>query len=360
MNATFYRLLKKMPILPLIIIGTTLFHSENGFGQGKARVLSVEKYPATPDADNRVLLGDYLKITTENLYKPVKDTTQEAPTPILYLDDLPLKGVTPLSQVGDSAKSTMIFKVARSPESQESWKIVYHFPWQAEKDVRFSVGFGGKSTAAANKNILTRFVLVRKRMLVASIIGFVLLLAGFFVLAIKSDLLKDSTQDTSIKKKPYSLSRTQLAYWTVIIVIAYVFIWVVTGELSPISGSTLVLLGISIGTTAGAKLVDSSQNERARHQDSDSVSFIQDILSDDNGISVHRFQMVLWTFVLGIIFIRHVVLNAEMPQLDDNLLALMGISNTTYVGLKIPENANKPPAATENPDDSDAEPPAVG
>jgi len=38
-----------------------------------------------------------------------------------------------------------------------------------------------------------------------------------------------------------------------------------------------------------------------------------------------------------------------MPQFDDNLLILMGISNGTYVGLKVQENAKKEdPPENEN------------
>ena len=62
-----------------------------------------------------------------------------------------------------------------------------------------------------------------------------------------------------------------------------------------------------------------------------------DILSDANGISFHRFQVAAWTLVLGIIFCIAVYKVLAMPDFNGSLLALLGISAGTYLGLKIPE-----------------------
>jgi hypothetical protein len=61
------------------------------------------------------------------------------------------------------------------------------------------------------------------------------------------------------------------------------------------------------------------------------------ILSDADGISLHRFQMVLWTILLGVIFVISVAKNLAMPEFSGTLLALIRISGGTYVGFKIPE-----------------------
>jgi hypothetical protein len=67
-----------------------------------------------------------------------------------------------------------------------------------------------------------------------------------------------------------------------------------------------------------------------------SQGFIADILSDDYGISFHRFQMVGITLVLIIIFVVSVVRSLTMMDFDSELLALMGISSGTFIGLKLP------------------------
>ena len=63
-----------------------------------------------------------------------------------------------------------------------------------------------------------------------------------------------------------------------------------------------------------------------------------EILSDSNGqIALHRFQIVVWTFVLGIMFLYSVITELTMPEFSSTLLATMGISSGTYLGFKFPE-----------------------
>ena len=65
---------------------------------------------------------------------------------------------------------------------------------------------------------------------------------------------------------------------------------------------------------------------------------LEDILKDELGYSVHRAQMFMWTVILGVIFVTSVIRFQQIPQLDESLLALMGISSGAYVGLKTMEN----------------------
>jgi hypothetical protein len=68
-----------------------------------------------------------------------------------------------------------------------------------------------------------------------------------------------------------------------------------------------------------------------------SKSFFKDLVSDCTGVSLHRFQIAVWTLVLSVIFIYSVWSTLKMPAFNDTLLALMGISSGTYIGFKIPE-----------------------
>jgi hypothetical protein len=71
-----------------------------------------------------------------------------------------------------------------------------------------------------------------------------------------------------------------------------------------------------------------------------SESFRKDLLTDVNGIALHRFQMVAWTLVLGLTFLIGVYRDLSMPEFSTTLLVLMGISAGTYLGFKIPERQN--------------------
>ncbi len=73
-----------------------------------------------------------------------------------------------------------------------------------------------------------------------------------------------------------------------------------------------------------------------------STSFRNDLFTDVNGLSLHRFQMGIWTVVLGVLFLIGVYKELAMPEFSTTMLALMGISAGTYLGFKIPEKQTKP------------------
>jgi hypothetical protein len=115
--------------------------------------------------------------------------------------------------------------------------------------------------------------------------------------------------------------------------------------------STLILLGISSGTTVAARVIDvgdSANPNTSRHQDTGkSQSFLLDLLSDENGVSIHRFQTVVFNITFGVWFLVEVATHLSdtgvsadkvMPDINTNNLILLGLSSATYAGLKISEN----------------------
>ena len=195
---------------------------------------------------------------------------------------------------------------------------------------------------------------------------------------------------------PYSLGRVQMAFWFTLVIASFLFIWLVTGAYDIITTGILTLIGISAGTSLSAVAIDSSKgqdlisqvqklNEEKSTVEKDlailensltsstpvtqptiqsnintkqarletiqteinnlmdqlkpSVSrgFLSDILGDLGGVSFHRLQMVLWTIVLGMIFLYSVWARLSMPEFSATLLALQGITAGTYLGFKFPE-----------------------
>src|SRR5204863_4239476 len=65
--------------------------------------------------------------------------------------------------------------------------------------------------------------------------------------------------------------------------------------------------------------------------------FFKDLLNDINGPTIHRWQILAWTLVIGGIFVIGVYSGLEIPGLGNTLLILMGISGGLYLGFKIPE-----------------------
>src|SRR5262249_3431247 len=149
---------------------------------------------------------------------------------------------------------------------------------------------------------------------------------------------------------PFSLARTQMAFWFFLVFTTYFFIWIVTGDKGAIPASILGLVGISAVTTVGATAVDSSRRavggpqpasptidpsvsrsraiaatneaigdlskkndpsghdqdaqQKAGNEQQNSQTpwhtFLTDILAESDTISIHRFQMFVWTLILGI------------------------------------------------------------
>jgi len=174
---------------------------------------------------------------------------------------------------------------------------------------------------------------------------------------IKFGILRDSSIATP---KPFSFSRVQLAWWTMIIFSSVISLLFLHKGLPVIYNSTLYLLGISSGTTTMARLIDTSDhlNKGAlRHQDgSAGVNFFIDILSDENGISIHRLQAVLFNLFFGCWYVYNVLYNISLqtidnviPDIQPNYLVWFTVSSATYTAVKSSENrhtlANEEPKA---------------
>jgi hypothetical protein len=82
-----------------------------------------------------------------------------------------------------------------------------------------------------------------------------------------------------------------------------------------------------------------------------SESFFRDIVSDADGVSFHRFQVVAWTIVLTVVFVKDVISGLAMPDFNATLLGWQGLSAATFLGKTtestIPKNdaAGRWPAA---------------
>ncbi len=160
------------------------------------------------------------------------------------------------------------------------------------------------------------------------------------------------------KTDPFSLTKVQFGVWTVIISSSYLYLSITKGDCSgtPINKTALVLMGIFAGTAVASSIMDKNEmnDNRPRHQNSPSQGFFIDLLSDDNGISLHRFQNFIWTLIAMTVYIYKVYnvnSGCVLPELSDTLLALTGISSATYLVLRSKEND---PSIQEAQDNADA------
>src|SRR5215216_5280196 len=86
-------------------------------------------------------------------------------------------------------------------------------------------------------------------------IVFVLLSIAVLYCNKKYCMLKDNS---SAERQPYSWSRVQLAWWTIIVLASFITIIIDFNQAPNLNTSTVILLGISAATIATAKVIDVS------------------------------------------------------------------------------------------------------
>ncbi len=330
------------------------------------------------DADSRpARLGRWLTLDVTGLDQLV-EKARAAKKPLqLYLNGMPLTDVPPVYLNTNGKPSRVRFGLVRTENAKATWSALLGRPRAQNRIVEVSVGLTGCADGCADITDGFKISLAVIRPVLMG--GYLALLAGGLWVVIRL------ARTTAILRNhgpgsPWSLDRLQMAWWTLLVVAAFVFIWMISGDYGSLSNSVLALIGISAGTgLIGAVMDDGKQaqmQQRKALEDEEaglqagnaqpapeaaapaaaprrpseieaqlaklprlkqSKSLWIDILSDENGVSFHRLQVMIWTLVLSVIFLVSVYLRLDMPDFDNQLLALMGISNGTYLGFKLPE-----------------------
>src|SRR3569833_1195706 len=149
----------------------------------------------------------------------------------------------------------------------------------------------------------------------------IILSAIVIIIAEKSSMLRNeifndanfckvaATMKNPEKARPsFSLGRSQLAFWTVIVISSFIYVFLKCStaqhfDIPNLNDVNLALIGIAAGTTLVSKTIDNSQRDAQGdaipQQDYPSKGFFIDIISDEKGVSIHRLQNVIWTIVVG-------------------------------------------------------------
>ena len=370
---------------------------------------------------------DWVKSLEEKKKKPENSEVRDL---ILYLDHIPLKGVSPIywhentwSMGGvppvETTDTTVGFSLVRNEDSKLGWSHVLNQPVFTRKAI-VSVGFANgeemNSELTPDKNTGKKdqqfyLTVIPKFRTAFGLIVILGALIAFLALARHTHIIRDASAPRRPDgQRPYSLARGQMAFWFFLVIASYFFLWIVTGDMDTLNTSVLALIGISAGTALGSAFVDAAkpvpagssgnqpivdvtrphlevlaelkklradtqkelealQKARASMSSSDKQALdenerqqnevrerlanyrwqsayfawptwkgvMYDLLAENNLISFHRFQIFVWTLILGIMFVASVYSELAMPEFSATLLGLLGISAGTYVGFKLPE-----------------------
>ena len=335
---------------------------------------------------------------------------ENPPELVLHLDDVPFPELVELSyhKEGETAGKDGVFYrqflLQRNVVSQESWRHLYE---RNERTVLNTVGVEVALTreagvflpsAATSNSVDIR--LVSSGFFTAGAVVILILAYFFFRLLTRSRVIRSvspsTPADALARQIPYSLGRTQMAFWFFLVASSYLFIWAVTGQYNTITSSELILLGISASTALGSAIISGQSEDIVITDDSAEIArlaadlsatladieakkaqvevatrgtaelagltreladlqhqalqirkaqdfmlgksrgFLIDLVSDRQGVTIHRFQILGWTVVLGLIYVFAVIGSLSLPRFDAVTLGLMGISSGTYLGFKFP------------------------
>jgi hypothetical protein len=298
----------------------------------------------------RLSFGDTLTLAVEHAPEVSFDDADE-PNPadlVLFLSGKPLPGTHPSvgrSQLdGDGVTTTLLsFRITRDLTSQSARKNWKEVIVAARAHERLTVSAGLENGPAAQSRAEVDFVVIRGWRLLGWGVAFVAGLVIFFSIAARTGALRDKEPAGTDIAKPYdrafSLSRTQMALWTILALFAYLYIWFLTGEYNAtIPASVVGLMGITLTTYGAAAALDKNKAQtQANTTVCKSEDFFSDITTSAEGASLHRLQFIFWTLALAVVFVVTVWNTLAMPDFDATLLGLMGLTSGTYVGLKVPE-----------------------
>ncbi|WP_157816799.1 hypothetical protein [Nostoc flagelliforme] len=363
---------------------------------------------------NQVKMGDRIRIKVEGLSAATRNATANATNSfdprqlVLYLDGYELEdvhGEPVLVMVPGKDQRKFVdndwlaFRLERTDSSQAAWNALLGRGSRYSINVIAGVGCPKKLAIPVSNPLLPpqlNIVLFSWRfwlcllLLIAIVLMFIrycrntLRSPGIEGLYFQKEVIPDGQEQVSTEKaalkneyrqsriaqfflgrkklnrNPFSLSISQLAFWTFLIFGAYLIIYGITGDYTNIlTQQSLILLGINSITAFGTSLIDGQGNEKKRKGTQRvSEGFFYDILSDINGVNFHRFQTFIWTVAIGLFFVWEVLKNLAMPEFDETLLTLQGISAATYLGLRGQEEhgMRKEPEITYTEDNSSEQP----
>jgi outer membrane murein-binding lipoprotein Lpp len=318
----------------------------------------------------------------------------------LFINSIEIEGSVPVGWYlhGDGAE--LKFLLQRTAANNKTWNMLLGYPEFDNQffnlPLSISIGLTGQSAQATKINSF-QLVRIDRGWFWGCIVVLLIYLGVLLRYAKTTPMLRDTPADLTplgipglaAGNAPYSLGKVQMAFWFSIILASYIFIWLITDNYELITTGILVLIGIGAGTGLSAVSINNNKADKTIKQIQDlqaqqaelrqatdllkaalpaagieakigynnfldcqltsninnlidglktgKDNFINDILTDENGVSFHRLQMVVFTTVLGFVFVYTAWATLTMPDFSATLLTMQGITAGTYLGFKIPE-----------------------
>jgi hypothetical protein len=231
--------------------------------RGNLRIAPCGAAPAVAGAagvnrdPRQVYLGDWVRVSVCHLGELVRAAEAQQKPITLFVEGLDF-GIQPTGI--DLESGILIIELGRDEDNKALWKpFLYNPLFDPTTELRVSVGIHGDHPLprAPGANLTLVFYKVYTDGWVWGWLGLLAaIVVALLLYARKSDLLRDGPSMGGVRR-PFSLARAQMAWWFFLILIAYNFIWLVTGDRDSIPPSLLALLGISAATALAAVAITS-------------------------------------------------------------------------------------------------------
>jgi hypothetical protein len=334
------------------------------------RVICIKKYREDvgfePNSEGINLYpGDYIMVKIDR--RDLDTVRRNMSRYRLWIDGICFPNMSP--HFINESEPALIFQLERDTAQDSPWQLMYSNPNYWRFHHRVNVNMGTLTTEYHNPDKKHQIILYTSIWWVPWVFYTLFIALLFLIIKYGRAFLKDTSLFSAngvkigykatdvtdaekgvinIKEIPYSLARFQFLLWLIVIFFGILHIWIITDVLTSPTGSSLLLLGISGGTFYLGKIIDTpaaggtmTATEAVTDfitNNKQSKSLFFDMLNDGKSISLHRLQLLLFTVFLSCYFVMEVVGTLIMPQFDQTMLALMGISSTMYAGVKTTES----------------------
>lgn len=263
-------------MLPWLVMPVSLANAESDPGNPKVGpapfVSNVYVFNKKSDPPGRVGLGESIRVKVDDLdvLQQKQRTDCKAGAPCmekkihLFLNLRELKGINP---VLDPELKELQFRLLprdqipeylHNKEQKAIWAELFGFRDDMKTELPVNVSLGledGSPLASSHWLTLVRIKTDDGLVFYCVMMVVVLILYGT---GFRKGLFGDRGP-TGNGAPALSLARVQMGFWFFLVVAAFLFIWLVIGELPTIPASVLALIGIASGTTLGAAMIDSSK-----------------------------------------------------------------------------------------------------
>jgi len=270
----------------------------------------------------------FIQLRVHGLAKLLQLSLQQRKPIQLYFDGIEMSGIAPFEM--DKSHDILCFILKRDFQSMKQWKTVRRILLE-KRDKKLAVSVGLKGEYAYPSTLHLPAELSRTGDYYLAFLSGTFLIIMFSFMVKRSNILRNKPR---LPTDTYSLSKTLIAFWVFIILFSILFLLATINSLPHITKSAIFLFVISVVTTLIAKTIDFFKQHKTNPASVSSIDFLRDIISDTNGISLYRLQLVLFTILTGSYFIFIVVSEMLLPVFETSFLILYCISHGIYLSFK--------------------------